>query len=255
MRTEQQYRKRAFTLVELLVVIGIIAVLVAILLPSLAKARRAAMTLQCASILREMGMAVGMYVNENRGWRVPNWINDPNGLITTNKPITAPSPVAYTEVMWFNNTSFRAHFPHPTTVSGSKWFSVDRKWICPMASACLDNPGGSGLFRIADCYGQSVQGMPDDWPDIWVARGLRSSQILHPADALEFADGMNASITKLHSPNYVGEVTMANNSANKNATAYRHDGGANILFFDGHVDWRARKEIVSNGPLWDATVP
>lgn len=60
-------RKRdAFTLVELLVVIGIIAVLVGILLPSLAKAREAAQKTKCLSNIRQLGMGLSLYASEMR---------------------------------------------------------------------------------------------------------------------------------------------------------------------------------------------
>lgn len=60
------WRKRAFTLVELLVVVGIIAVLIALLLPALAPARENTRRTACASNLRQLATAFVMYVGDNR---------------------------------------------------------------------------------------------------------------------------------------------------------------------------------------------
>lgn len=61
-------KRRAFTLVELLVVIGVIALLIGILLPALIAARRAAQKAACLSNVQQLTKAVLLYVNDNRGY-------------------------------------------------------------------------------------------------------------------------------------------------------------------------------------------
>lgn len=61
-------RRKGFTLIELLVVMVIIALLVGLLLPALARAKEEARKTQCRSNLRQIGLAIEMYANDNGGW-------------------------------------------------------------------------------------------------------------------------------------------------------------------------------------------
>jgi prepilin-type processing-associated H-X9-DG protein/prepilin-type N-terminal cleavage/methylation domain-containing protein len=69
-------RRGAFTLVELLVVIGIIAILIAVLLPAVNRARQQGNSTACKSNMRQIAMAGFMFANEHDGWLVKPWFND-----------------------------------------------------------------------------------------------------------------------------------------------------------------------------------
>src|SRR5215204_2784828 len=67
MRASHIGRKPGFTVVELLVVIGIVALLISVMLPALCRSREGGNRVKCASNLRQIGLAIQMYANDNKG--------------------------------------------------------------------------------------------------------------------------------------------------------------------------------------------
>ncbi|HAI11207.1 MAG TPA: hypothetical protein DCM28_05845 [Phycisphaerales bacterium] len=146
--------------------------------------------------------------------------------------------------------------------AGSKWYSFKQQYICPEASYCLGDPktaGGVQYFRAAYAYGQNIdtfeQGTLTNQtiPTTLINAGnlkmgtFRLTEVLKQSQKMRYADALNSNVTMYHSNNYVDE-----NSLPKNPVAYRHDGTANVLHFDGHVLRMPSETIVYNRDLFAA---
>jgi len=123
-------RDRAFTLVELLVVVGVIALLIALLMPALRGARQAAMQLECAANMRQWTTALHVYVDENNG-SLPRRGQGGQPTSKLDRPtdwFNALPPIM--RMKSYQQLASDAQIPH----------SGDRSiWVCP--AAVSDGPG------------------------------------------------------------------------------------------------------------------
>jgi prepilin-type N-terminal cleavage/methylation domain-containing protein/prepilin-type processing-associated H-X9-DG protein len=130
---------RGFTLVELLVVIGIIGLLISILLPTLGRVRESANRVACAAGLRDIGNLFQMYLNDSKG-RVPEM----NPLPLKPDVIVPPRP------------SFFEVFDQYTKGSRKVWICPSDKMIANSGAVPL-SPDGRAYDTYADAYGVSYE--------------------------------------------------------------------------------------------------
>lgn len=225
--TPQSVLSKAFTLVELLVVISIIGLLAGLGIPAIKKGLDAAKTAKCANNLKQMGVGFQRFAAENDGNLPMAWFND--GY--PGWPGWDVLILDYMEVGSKGSSGNRVYTEKTST-----------PLLCP-ADTCKTNifyTGPYGNFRYSYRLNISSQSMPGNIP-------LKIVQLVSPSKSILVCDGEFKYYHHV-SQNAALGGSISKSDSNNVATA-RHSGAANYLFVDGHV------EKLKWAETWDRTVP